>query len=147
MIERGEGSIVIIGSTACDTLSYRETAYRISKMGLRTYRQNLAIEMAPYGIRVNLVTPGHFPTRLTSHISPEIEQKMLELIPAHRFGNPVEIGYAAAMLLSNRVSGYTYGAELVVDGGLSLRPLPLYSEEEIRNMNLTEGSKEGLKPS
>lgn len=142
MIGRGGGNIVIIGSTACYTLSYRETAYRISKMGLRTYRENLAVEMAPYGIRVNLVTPGHFRTRLTGNVPPEIEQKMLEIIPAHRFGNPTEIGYAAAMLLSDRVSGYTYGAELVVDGGLTLRPLPLYSEEEIRNMNLTEESKE-----
>ncbi len=142
MIERGGGSIVIIGSTACYTLSYRETAYRISKMGLRTYMQNLAVEMAPYGIRVNLVTPGHFRTRLTGNVSPEIERKLRDLIPAHRFGNPTEIGYAAVMLLSDRVSGYTYGAEVVVDGGLTLRPLPLYSEEDIHNMNLNRESKE-----
>lgn len=142
MIARGRGSIVIIGSTARLTPSYRETAYRISKTGLRIYTENLAIEMAPYGIRVNMVTPGHFQTRLTSHTTPEVEQKMLELIPARRFGNPVEIGYAVAMLLSDRLSSYTYGADLRVDGGLGIYPLPLLSEEEVRNLNLDEEGEE-----
>lgn len=142
MIARGGGSIVIIGSTARLTTSYREAAYRISKTALHILMENLAIEMAPYGIRVNMVTPGHFLTRLTGNVPPEIERKMLELIPAHRFGKTTEIGYAVAMLLSDRLSGYTTGADLVIDGGLTLNPLPLYSEEEIRNMNLGEGTKE-----
>jgi len=136
MIARGRGGIVIIGSTVRFNPAYGETSYRISKMGLLMYMQNLAIELAPYGIRVNMVTPGHFKTRMTANIPEEIENKMREIIPAHRFGNPVEVGYAVAFLLSDRLSGYTYGADLVIDGGLTLRPLPLFSEEEIRNLNL-----------
>lgn len=136
MVERCRGSIVIIGSTARFNPSYRETAYRISKMGLRMYMQNLAIEMAPYGIRVNMVTPGHFKTRLTSNTPEDIEEKLRQLIPAHRFGEPTKVGYAVAMLLSERLSGYTYGADLVIDGGLALRPLPFLSEEELYELNL-----------
>jgi glucose 1-dehydrogenase len=89
-----------------------------------------------------MVTPGHFRTRLTGNTPPEIEQKMIELIPRHRFGDPLEIGYAVAMLLSDRLSGYTHGAELVVDGGLTLRPLPLLSEEEIQDLNINEEANE-----
>ena len=56
-------------------------------------------------------------------------------IPLRRIGEPSEIGYSAVFLLSDRLSPYTTGSEIAVDGGLSLRPLPLYSEEEIVKMN------------
>jgi NAD(P)-dependent dehydrogenase (short-subunit alcohol dehydrogenase family) len=136
MIERRSGSIVIIGSTVRFFPSYRETSYRVSKVGLRMLMQNLAIELAPYGIRVNMVTPGHYQTRMTGGIKPEVEQQMLEIIPAHRFGEVTEIGNAVAFLLSDRLSAYTIGADLVVDGGLTLHPLGIYSQEQIMNFNL-----------
>ena len=135
MIARHSGGILIVGSTVRFFPSYRETAYRVSKMGLRMLMQNLAIELAPYGIRVNMVTPGHYRTRLTGGVSGPIEKKMLEIIPAHRFGEPVEVGRAAAFLLSDRLSGYTYGADVVIDGGLTLHPLPLYTQDEIEGFN------------
>jgi NAD(P)-dependent dehydrogenase (short-subunit alcohol dehydrogenase family) len=146
MVVRKGGSILIVGSTVRFNPSYREAAYRVSKEGLRMYMQELAIEMAPYGIRVNMVTPGHFQTRMTSTVSKETEAKMLRLIPAHRFGDPVEIGHAAALLLSDRLSGYTTGADLVIDGGLTLRPLPLFSEEQVAAFNAWEGPAEGGAP-
>ncbi len=136
MIGRRRGSILIVGSTSRFTISYRETAYRVSKTGLRVLVENLSGEMAPYGIRVNMVTPGHFRTRLTGSVPRSIEEKMLALIPSHRFGQPENIGRAAVFLLSDALSPYTYGADLVVDGGLSLRPLPLLSEEEAYTLNL-----------
>jgi glucose 1-dehydrogenase len=136
LIARRSGGIVIIGSTARFFPAYTETAYRISKMGLRMLMQNLAIELAPYGVRVNMVTPGHFVTRMTGGISAEIEAKLLNIIPAHRFGDPQEIGNAVAFVLSDRLSRYTIGADLVIDGGLTLNPLPLRSPEEIEQLNL-----------
>ena len=136
MIPRRKGSIVIIGSTVRFFPAYRETAYRVSKMGLRMFMQNLAIEMAPYGIRVNMVTPGHYQTRMTGGLSQDVEEKMLEIIPAHRFGEVTEIGNAVAFLLSDHLSGYTYGGDLVIDGGLTLHPLGMYSREEIDSFNI-----------
>ena len=136
MIERGSGSMVIVGSTVRFFPAYKETSYRVSKMGLRMLMQNLAIELAPHGIRVNMVTPGHYKTRLTSHIPEEVENRLKDIIPAHRFGNPLEVGYAVAFLLSDRLSGYTIGGDLVVDGGLTLNPLSLMTQKEICDLNL-----------
>lgn len=136
MITNRKGSILIIGSTVCANPAYQETSYRISKMGLRMYMQNLAIEMAPYGIRVNMITPGYFRTRMTSGIAEAGDEELVRHIPARRPGNAIEIGNAAALLLSDELSGYTYGADLVIDGGLTLRPLPSFSEEAIIAMNL-----------
>jgi NAD(P)-dependent dehydrogenase (short-subunit alcohol dehydrogenase family) len=138
MVARRSGSILIVGSTVRFNPSFREAAYRVSKEGLRMYMQNLAIELAPYGIRVNMVTPGHFQTRMTSTVSEAVEKQMLQLIPAHRFGQPIQIGRAAALLLSDSLSPYTYGADLVIDGGLTLRPLPLFSEEQVNAFNACE---------
>ena len=130
--------MVIIGSTARFNPAYGETAYRISKMGLRMLMENLAVELAPYRIRVNMVTPGHYQTRMTSHVTPDKEQELLGIIPLHRFGNPLEIGRAAAFLLSDELSPYTTGADLVIDGGLHPRPLPQLSAEEARQFNRGE---------
>ena len=138
MISRRRGSILVIGSASRLTPSYREAAYRISKTGLNALVESLTLEMAPYGIRVNMITPGHFRTRLTGSVPREIEEKMLRLIPSHRFGEPLSVGRAAAFLLSDALSPYTWGADLVVDGALSLRPLPLWSDEEAYRFNLPE---------
>jgi NAD(P)-dependent dehydrogenase (short-subunit alcohol dehydrogenase family) len=107
-------------------------------MGLRMLMQNLAIELAPYSIRVNMVTPGHYVTRMTGGISDEVEQKMLDFIPTHRFGEVTEVGNAVAFLLSDKLSGYTIGGDLVIDGGLTLNPLRIYSREEIDGFNQVE---------
>jgi NAD(P)-dependent dehydrogenase (short-subunit alcohol dehydrogenase family) len=111
-------------------------------MGLKMFVETLAIELAPFGIRVNMLTPGHFPTRLTSRIPAHMEAKLKAEIPLRRFGNPDECGAAAALLLSDRLSGYTTGADIVVDGGLSLRPVPMFTDEEIMSMNLPDDESE-----
>jgi len=102
---------------------------------LKMYMETLAIELAQFGIRVNMLTPGHFPTRLTAKVSPDRERLLKREIPQRRFGSPAECGYAAAFLLSDQLSSYTTGAELFIDGGLSLRPLPLLGEQEISVLN------------
>ncbi len=136
MILRGGGSILIIGSTAQFSQAYGEAAYHISKTGLRIFKNTLAIEMAPHGIRVNLLVPGHFVTPLTEGISSKQAEIVLGQIPLRRFGRTRELAATALLLLSDRLSPYTTGAEFVVDGGLHLRPLPMVSDEELLSMNL-----------
>ncbi len=136
LIARRGGNIVIIGSTVRCFPAFGETAYRISKMGLKMLMENLAVELAPHGIRVNMVTPGHYRTRMTGSIPAEIEERIEQLVPLGRFGEPAEVGHAVAFLLSDRLSGYTTGADLVIDGGLTMNPLRLLSPEEIHNLNL-----------
>ena len=137
MITQRNGNILIIGSTALFAPLYKEASYRVSKTGLKVYMETLALELAPFGIRVNMIIPGHFPTRLTAGIGIKKEKIMTSQIPLRRLGNPEEdIGPTATLLLSDKLSSYTTASTLVIDGGLRLRPLPLYSDEEIRQMNL-----------
>lgn len=136
MIARKKGNILIIGSVAMIIPSYSETAYRISKTGLFILMQQLAIELAPYGVRVNMITPGYFKTRMTSHYSKELENSMKNIIPLKRSGDIKDIGYAAGYLVSDYLSGYTHGCNIIVDGGLSLRPLSFNTDEEIYNFNI-----------
>jgi glucose 1-dehydrogenase len=135
MISRAAGSILVVGSTSMYTPGPTETVYRITKYGLKTIVQNLAIELAPFGIRANLLVPGHYRTRLTSQIPAPIEERLTREIPLRRFGATSDCGHAAVFLLSESLSGYTTGAELVVDGGLSLRPLYFGSDDDLRRLN------------
>jgi 3-oxoacyl-[acyl-carrier protein] reductase len=117
---------------------YKETSYRVSKTGLKAYLGVLAVELAPHGIRANMLTPGYFPTSVSKHLATgeDGERRLIDSIPLRRAGNlDADIGPAAVLLLSDRLSRYTTGSELIVDGGLSLRPLPYYTDSEIRRMN------------
>ena len=58
-----------------------------------------------------------------------------DTFPMGRMGRFEEIGAAAVFLLSDALSGYTTGTELVVDGGYRLRPMDLYSAAELRDLN------------
>jgi NAD(P)-dependent dehydrogenase (short-subunit alcohol dehydrogenase family) len=136
MIERRSGGILIVGSTAMLTPLYRETAYRISKTGLKVTMEILALELAPYGIRVNMIVPGHFVTRLTADFTGKPLETLKQQIPLRRTGEPAEIGPAAVLLLSDKLSSYITGTYLIVDGGLHLRPLPIFGDDEILTMNI-----------
>lgn len=135
MIAQGGGGILIIGSTAQFNQAYGEASYHIAKTGLRVYKNTLALEMAPHGIRVNMLVPGHFLTPLTEGIGDTSAGILRGEIPLRRFGGPEELTATAILLLSDRLSPYTTGAEFVVDGGLHLRPLPLVTDRQILLMN------------
>jgi NAD(P)-dependent dehydrogenase (short-subunit alcohol dehydrogenase family) len=135
MVAQRDGAMLIVGSTVRFCPAYREGAYRAAKVGLKAYMETLALELAPFGIRVNMLTPGHYPTRLTAGLAEEKADRLRHEIPLRRFGSPDELGPAALFLLSSRLSSYVTGAEIVVDGGLSLRALPLHSDEEIWQWN------------
>ncbi len=136
-ISQGRGSILIVGSTCTVAPLHREAAYRSSKAGLKAYMEVLAVELAPFRIRVNMLTPGYFHTSLSAHLGAKGEAMVLDTIPLGRAGEPEpDIGPAALFLLSDVLSPYTTGAELVVDGGYSLRPPPYYTKAEISQMNL-----------
>jgi NAD(P)-dependent dehydrogenase (short-subunit alcohol dehydrogenase family) len=135
MISRESGSILVVGSTSMYTPGPTETVYRITKFGLKSIVENLAIELAPFGIRANLLVPGHYRTRLTDGIPARIEQQLKQNIPLRRFGSTGDCGNAAVFLLSDALSAYTTGAELVVDGGLSLRPLYFGTDQDLKELN------------
>ena len=101
--------------------------------------EGLAAEMAPHGVRVNMITPGLFMTRMTKGLNFEeesLKKKVLGEIPLRRPGDAnTELAPAAVLLISDKLSAYTTGANLLIDGGVQLRVLPWRDEEELRSMN------------
>lgn len=136
MIQREKGSILIVGSTASMAPLYKEASYRVSKTGLIAYGEVLAIELAPYNIRVNMLIPGPFVTRITeAFFAGEKSEVLRRIVPMKRIGQPEECGPAAVLLLSDKLSSYTTGSMLVIDRGLRLRPIEMYTDEDILAMN------------
>ena len=132
------GSILIIGSTAGFTLYPGEISYRVTKTALIPYMEGLAAELAPHNIRVNMLTPGLFVTRMTESLDYQGEgmQQVMSDIPLHRPGDAyLELAPTAVLLLSDALSGYTTGANYFVDGGVKLRVCNWRSEDELREMN------------
>jgi NAD(P)-dependent dehydrogenase (short-subunit alcohol dehydrogenase family) len=136
MIDRGRGCILVVGSTVVCAPSYAGAAYRASKTALRSYTETLAIELAPFGIRVNMLTPGPFPTMLVGDLPAEQRVAAAREVPlGQREGRLAEVGPAAVFLLSDQLASYITGAELFVDGGLHLRPLYIGPTETVRALN------------
>jgi NAD(P)-dependent dehydrogenase (short-subunit alcohol dehydrogenase family) len=130
MVANGGGAILVIGSTTLYTPAAGEAVYRASKAALKAFVEVLAIELAPFSIRVNLLTPGAVDTPLTAGMTAPQREVLTREIPLGRQASPAELNATALLLLSDRLSPYTTGAEFVVDGGIRLRPMPRTSSEE-----------------
>lgn len=134
-IRQGHGSILVIGSVAMSMPQPCETAYRISKVALKAHVETEAVELAPFGVRANLLVPGAFDTKMLADTPRALRNRVMSEIPLRREAQPREIAASAVLLLSDELSPYTTGATLVVDGGLSLRPLLAGSDSDLNSLN------------
>ena len=127
MVDQGGGSIVHMSSTNGLLGEAGLAPYNASKAGIILLGKTMAIELAPYGIRVNSVCPGSIDTGMGPEArgtdlareagwGMETREAYLTAIPLGRRGLPEEVAYAVAFLASDRAS-YITGTELVVDGG------------------------------
>lgn len=93
-------------------------AYNAAKSGLMGVVRALSREWAEHGIRVNGITPGYVETAMTKELfdDPERRQKLLDRIPAGRFGTPEELA-APTVFLASEGSAYMTGQLLIIDGG------------------------------
>jgi NAD(P)-dependent dehydrogenase (short-subunit alcohol dehydrogenase family) len=131
MIEqRSGGAIVNLSSVDGFRPSYPGfSAYGAAKGGILQLTRNLALELAPYAIRVNSIAPGSIETEgaakaagsaaLSAADRAELAAGLIEKIPLGRVGSPRDIGTAACFLASDAAS-YITGTNLLVDGGLLL---------------------------
>ena len=119
MERAGGGSIVNISSTAGLRGSPGAIAYSSTKWALRGMTKAAAIDLAPRGIRVNSVHPGPIDTDMVKVWSNEQRATRIGQIPMGRMGTAEEVARTVLFLLSDD-SAYMTGAELAIDGGISL---------------------------
>ena len=121
MIERGAGGkIVNISSVAAFNGGHPEymqtVGYNTSKGAIVSMTRDLATSWAPHGITVNAIAPGWFPTKMSGGLIEKFEDRMLDGIPLHRFGNPEDLK-GVIVFLSSPAANYMTGQTVIVDGG------------------------------
>lgn len=121
MLQRSQGALITLSSTAGFRTTRGNPAYAASKSGVVGLTATLGDAWANQGIRVNGIAPGLVDTKLTrvSTQSPERLQGLLARIPLRRMGLPEEMA-GAAVFLASPLSSYMVGQTLLVDGGLTL---------------------------
>jgi len=118
MIERKEGSIIIVSSIGGLTSSTVIGAYNISKAADFQLARNLAAEFGPSGVRVNCIAPGLVRTDFARALweNPDTLKAVTRHTPLRRIGEPHEIA-GAAVFLASPASTFMTGQTIIVDGG------------------------------
>lgn len=114
MARRHQGVIINMSSGGASRSHRGMAAYDASKGGIEALTRAMALDLAPYGIRVNALVPGSIDTQ---GMSPEIKRERGAGIPLGRMGEPAELAGPAAFLASDDAS-YITGHIIAVDGGL-----------------------------
>lgn len=116
-----KGVIINIASVHVYYNFPKASIYAPNKAAVEKLTQHIALELAPYGIRCNSVSPGYIKVTDPDFV-PAREKMMVSRIPAQRIGQPVEIANMIRFLISDEAA-YITGADFLVDGGARLPAL------------------------
>jgi NAD(P)-dependent dehydrogenase (short-subunit alcohol dehydrogenase family) len=119
MRRKGGGTIINIASVAALHPDRGLALYSTLKTALIGMSRSFALEYGSEGIRVNTVLPGLIETRLAEKYDEGMRAEMTARMAVGRLGRPEEVGLAV-LYLASAASGYVTGANLVIDGGLSI---------------------------
>jgi len=120
MIRQGQGGRIInISSVHEDLPMPTNSAYCVSKGGLRMLTRTIAVELAKDKITVNNIGPGAVYTPIDADVEakPEMEKALMSEIPLNRWGKPEEIAGLAVFLASDEAA-YITGSTYFIDGGM-----------------------------
>jgi len=113
-LRAGRGAVVNVTSIVGSRVHpFAGTAYATSKAALACLTREMAYDFAPFGIRVNAITPGEIKTDI---LSPDTEARLAPTIPMRRIGAPEEIANVILFLCSEAAS-YVTGEEIQINGG------------------------------
>jgi glucose 1-dehydrogenase len=113
--------VIVNNSSVHEELPFPNfTAYCASKGAMQMVMRNLAVELAPFNIRINNVAPGAIKTPINSDLlsKPELMSAVQNNISLHRFGEPEDVANTMAFLASDDAK-YVTGSTYYVDGGLA----------------------------
>jgi NAD(P)-dependent dehydrogenase (short-subunit alcohol dehydrogenase family) len=139
MKEHGGGSIINNASIAAINAGAGMITYRAAKAAVAHATKCMAIDLAPYGIRVNCLTPAHIRTGITTY---EMGPVVRYMQPLERQAQPEDVANAVVFLSSDRAAQIT-GVVLPIDGGTTAGP-PLAQTRLI--MSTTASSQEATPP-
>jgi len=115
MIEQQYGRIINISSMNGQTAAFGQANYGASKGGIIAFSKTAALELAKYGITVNVVAPGFTLTDMLSKVPEEVQNQIKARIPLGRFGLPEEMAKAVVFLAAD--GDYITGQQINVNGG------------------------------
>ena len=119
MVERKKGVVIMISSMASQYGIPKVMAYTAAKSAVEGMTRAMAVELSPSGVRVNCIAPGFIATKMSAgamNSDPQRKAKAMGRTPMGYFGDPEDVGMAAAFLASDAAK-YITGVVLPVDGG------------------------------
>lgn len=121
LVERGSGSVINITTWMQSRGRFANAAYDAAKQGLNQFTRNMAVEWAPFGIRVNAIGPGRYPNpeKYSAEELAAAQRDLAARVPLGREGYFRDVGLSAVYLASD-AAAYVTGQVIVVDGGLGL---------------------------
>lgn len=122
MVAQGSGKIINIASMFSFLGGQWSPAYAATKHGIVGFTKAYCDELAQYGVQVNAIAPGYFATAITTKTreNPETNKRVLDHIPAGRWGQVADL-MGATVFLASSASDYVNGHVLAVDGGYLVR--------------------------
>lgn len=116
MTETGGGHIVCVSSVVAQTGNYGQANYAAAKAGVIAFAKSVALEVAQFDIRVNVVAPGFVLTDMAEGLPDEVKVNVLDRIPLTRYGLPENIASTVRFLVTE--GEFITGAVFNVNGGM-----------------------------
>lgn len=127
------GVVVFVGSNSSERVNRNRITYVASKGAMDSMMKSFAVDLAPEGIRINMVAPGFIWTNRWEFLSDEIKAQRRSLVPTGREATGKDVADVVLYLASDAARGFQ-GARLVMDGGSTVQLYPARCEDDTSKM-------------